>query len=1175
MALILEAVSVTGVVQRVPVAKQVKVTAQQGFSYRLVDDADTPFSEKIGLKRVRNSLVVDGLPQEQVVELDGFFFNCVPSAPCSFDTSNIGGTAAVTPASEPIGALQDGSFLMFGKGDVAPVVAVAAAESEFSARPVIIGLGVLGLVGLAAGGKGGGSSSNSGGGGGNTTAPPDAPVLTSAAATKETKPKLTGTAERDSQVRVGIDIDGDNKPEYSYLTQADANGNWTIDLATATPVSAALGIPASGLAEGTVTVIMQATNAVGTSPVASSSKLLIDKTPPSQTATIDRLNDDQTGGVFGEVARGGVSNDKTPTLSGAVSTALADGDKVEILRNGVAAGTASVSGTLWTFVDTLPDGTSSPVSYTARVVDLAGNAATASTAYAVTIDTVAPARPTIASVAGDNIVNAAEAAAGVVLSGTGEAGSLLAIRWGNKTFNTTVAAGSGAGPGTWQLTVAAADVPGNGNQPVTVTASDAAGNSAAATTQAVSVITGLPSAPTVNTIAGDNRINAIEALSPITVTGTADAGSTVTLNWTGLPNSRIDTTTAAANGTWSVIYNAGVGQSTGLLTVTARDAAGNTRSAVPPTTIVVDTVAPAQAISIVSATDDQLPITGTIAAGGTTNDQTPTINVSVPGGLASGETVHLYRNGVDLTPSGVSFAGTSASIADSSGTLASNTAYAYTARVIDAAGNQGALSAAFSLNIDFTAPATPTIAAVTGDDSITSAERAAGVTITGTAEAGSSVAVTWGTTTLAGTATGGNYSVTFATGQVPPIGTSTVSVTATDAVGNASTPASRSVTLLAAPVSQTVVISSITDDFAPGIGTIALGGSTNDGTPTLAGTLSSALTTGQTIHVFRNAVDITPAGVTAASTSWTFTDNTDSFVSGTTYSYTARVQDSTTTGSFSAAYTMVFDTTAPATPVIGVVAGNDIVDATEKAAGVAVTGSAETGSTVSVTWGTTTVTGVASAGAYSITFSAAQIPVDGTYTVTATATDAAGNVSTVASHAGVQVSTAPPPFVYPGTAAADSVSFTATDNSNLANAGSSLNGGAGIDTLVFSGSGISLNLTTFANASESSIERFNLTGSGANTLTLNTADVLSLGGQNSFTGASWGGVLASNQFQVVVDGNAGDALVASGGWTADVTHGTNLTAVSNGGHSYVVYNGTSGLTAVQLLIDTTMNRSLV
>ena len=144
-----------------------------------------------------------------------------------------------------------------------------------------------------------------------------------------------------------------------------------------------------------------------------------------------------------------------------------------------------------------------------------------------------------------------------------------------------------------------------------------------------------------------------------------------------------------------------------------------------------------------------------------------------------------------------------------------------------------------------------------------------------------------------------------------------------------------------------------------------------------------------------------------------------------------------------------------------------------------------------------------------------------------------------------------------------------------------IDGGGGIDTIQLDGAGITLDLTLIANQGGSdsrlsSIERIDITGSGANTLKLALKDVLDMAGMNSFNNANgWldgtydlggggaGDANAVTRHQLVIDGNAGDAVTTTG-WGASV--GT----VTNGGHTYAVYNQGS---YAQLLIDQTITRT--
>ncbi|MCW2400089.1 putative Ig domain-containing protein [Sphingobium sp. B2D3C] len=92
------------------------------------------------------------------------------------------------------------------------------------------------------------------------------------------------------------------------------------------------------------------------------------------------------------------------------------------------------------------------------------------------------------------------------------------------------------------------------------------------------------------------------------------------------------------------------------------------------------------------------------------------------------------------------------------------------------------------------------------------------------------------------------------------------------------------------------------------------------------------------------------------------------------------------------------DKTAAAAPVINAVAGDDLVNQAETQAPVSVSGTAEAGTSITVTWGTTSKTVTTAAnGTWTASFAANELPADGAYTVTAKATDAAGNISATGS----------------------------------------------------------------------------------------------------------------------------------------------------------------------------------
>ena len=298
----------------------------------------------------------------------------------------------------------------------------------------------------------------------------------------------------------------------------------------------------------------------------------------------------------------GITNDNTLTLSG---TAEANAT-VKVFDGATLLGSAVANGSgAWSYTTAaLANGSHS---LTATATDAAGNTGAASSAMSVTVDTVAPAAPTIASFStdsgtvGDGITNDNT----LTLSGTAEANATVKVFDGATLLGSAVANGSGA----WSYTTAAL---ANGSHSLTATATDAAGNTGAASSAlSVTVDTVAPAVPTIASFSTDSGTvgDGITNDNTLTLSGTAEANATVKV-FDGA--TLLGSAVANGSGAWSYT-TAALANGSHSLTANATDAAGNTGAASGAMSVTVDTVAPA-APTIASFSPD----TGTIGDGVTT-----------------------------------------------------------------------------------------------------------------------------------------------------------------------------------------------------------------------------------------------------------------------------------------------------------------------------------------------------------------------------------------------------------------------------------------------------------------------------------------------------------------------------------------------------------------------------
>ncbi|MGU2469632.1 Ig-like domain-containing protein [Pseudomonas aeruginosa] len=801
--------------------------------------------------------------------------------------------------------------------------------------------------------------------------------------------ELSGTAEPGSSVTL---TDGNGNPIGQ--TTADANGNWSFT-------------PSTPLPDGTVVNVVARDAAGNSSPPAS---VTVDAVAPA-TPTVDPSNGttlsgtaepgatvtltDGNGNPIGQVTADGSGNwtftPSTPLPNGTVVNATATDPSgnaslpASVTVDAVAPATPVVNPSNGTTLSgtaepgatvTLTDGNGNPIgqvtadgsgnwSFTpttplpngtvvnATATDASGNTSAGSS---VTVDSVAPATP---------VINPSN---GTTLSGTAEPGSSVTLTDGNGNPIGQVTAD---GSGNWSFTPSTPLADGT---VVNATATDPAGNTSG---QGSTTVDGVaPTTPTVNLSNGSS------------LSGTAEPGSTVILtDGNGNPIAEV---TADGSGNWTYTPSTPIANGT-VVNVVAQDAAGNSS---PPATVTVDSSAPpapvinpsngvvisgtAEAGATVTLTDAGGNPIGQVTADGSGNwsftPGTPLANGTV---IVATATDPTGNSGPQAATTVDAVAPPAPVIDPSNGTTISGTAEAG-AKVIltDGNGNPiGETTADGSGNWTFT-PATPLAngtvvnavaqdpAGNTGPQGSTTVDAVApntpvvnpsnGNLLNGTAEPGSTVTLTDGNGNPIGQTTAdgsGNWS--FTPGSQLPNGT-VVNVTASDAAGNTSPPATTTV-----------------DSSLPSIPQVD---------PSNGSVISGTADAGNTIIITDGNGN--PIGQVTAdgSGNWSFTPGIP-LPDGTVVNVVARSPSNVD----SAPAVITVDGVAPAAPVIDPSNGTEI------------SGTAEAGATVILTDGGGNPIGQATAdGSGNWTFTPGTPLANGTV-INAVAQDPAGNTSGPAS----------------------------------------------------------------------------------------------------------------------------------------------------------------------------------
>jgi hypothetical protein len=278
-------------------------------------------------------------------------------------------------------------------------------------------------------------------------------------------------------------------------------------------------------------------------------------------------------------------------LSGTVSGLAANATfTVTVTDNAVTksyTATVNAAGTGWNATIPAADATAlanGTATVSAQVTDVNGN----HSAIATQTVTVAETGPTIvitAPIAGDNIINKSEAAAGVTISGMATAGSaavngqMATITLVNSLnvvqdiYTATVTGGE------WSVIVTAAQAHAltDGSYSIKANVSDAAGNTAATATQAIAVDTLPPTVTITNTTTTTNQ--ATLTISGTVAAGEATVGATVSLYDNG-STTPLATATIGSGGIWSTSVTLS-GSGAHSIVAQDTDAAGNIGTSTP------------------------------------------------------------------------------------------------------------------------------------------------------------------------------------------------------------------------------------------------------------------------------------------------------------------------------------------------------------------------------------------------------------------------------------------------------------------------------------------------------------------------------------------------------------------------------------------------------------------
>jgi Ca2+-binding RTX toxin-like protein len=828
-----------------------------------------------------------------------------------------------------------------------------------------------------------------------------------------------------------------------------------------------------------------------------------------------------------------ITNVAAPTFTGTAES----GATVRLYNiDGTLLGSTVASGGNWEITtSTLEPGAQSLF---ATATDQAGNVSATSSALSVMIDRTPPTLAITSNVA------ALKAGQTATVTFTFSEDPGASFTWDGNVGDIMVSGGALSaisGTGLTRTAIFTPDANVNGiTASISVPAgsyADAAGNGGGAgAPPSLTFDTLAPNAPTVPDLAvgsdtGTSDTDNITNIATPTFSGVAESGATVRLFGT---DGALLGTTVAVNGTWSITASA---LTDGTHTVVARatDSAGNESQASAGQTVTIDTTAPRAPTLTLNPTSD----TGSSNSDGITSDTTLTVD----GTAAADAMVSIYDRTTLLGTAQANGQGVF-----SFTTPALTGAPSLVAEVRDAAGNS-ARSLPLNVNIDTSAPAS-TVASValssdTGastDDFVT---KTAAQTVTGTLSAplaaGDTVQISLdnGASWTSAAASGQNFST-----PVTLAGSNTLQVRVVDAAGNAGTPLTQAYVLdTSAP---TITISSDAAALKAGeTATVTFTFSEDPGASfTWDGTVGDVVVSGGTLSA------ISGSGLTRAAI-FTPEANVQNGAASITVSAGSYADVADNLGGAGATPSLSFDTRAPNAPsgphlAAGSDSGASNGDNVTNIVTPTFTGTAESGSTVRIYGGDGTLLGTTEAvdGAWAVTSTNLA---DGGHTITAEATDLAGNVGPRSGALKVTIDSASPSE--PVITLSDNA-LTASDTSTVRIRFAEAVTGLTLDNLTAENATLTNLRSTNGGLTWTAVLTPNSNVKGTSNLV-----VLNLAGVNDIAGNAANGVYQSPIYAVdtTVADNGGADFIVGGPGADSVSGGLDNDTISGGGGNDTVF----------------------